>query len=49
MLKENIDSLYISIDSIHKDLYCKIRGVGGEQYRRVMDNLRMVAEHKMNR
>jgi MoaA/NifB/PqqE/SkfB family radical SAM enzyme len=25
-LKENIDSLCVSIDSMHKDLYCKIGG-----------------------
>lgn len=49
ILKENIDSLCVSVDSIHKDLYCKIKRRPTEQYHRVMDNLHAVAEHKMNR
>jgi MoaA/NifB/PqqE/SkfB family radical SAM enzyme len=49
VLKENIDNLCVSVDSIHKDLYCRIRGVPPEQYHRVIDNLHAVADHRINR
>ncbi|MEM2856531.1 MAG: radical SAM protein [Candidatus Nitrosocaldaceae archaeon] len=42
-------SICCSIDSVKKDAYCKIRGVNEELYYRVMDNVRLLSRHKINR
>lgn len=49
MLKQYVDTFCVSIDSIHEDSYCKIRGVPPEVYHRVMDNVKMLADHNINR
>jgi MoaA/NifB/PqqE/SkfB family radical SAM enzyme len=49
VLRHDVDKFCLSIDSIHKDSFCKIRGVTAEVYDRVMRNLQMLDEHNVNR
>ncbi|MEO9319499.1 MAG: radical SAM protein [Nitrososphaera sp.] len=44
-LKRQIQFITCSIDSVHQESYCKVRGVPAEIYRRVMDNLILLKEH----
>ncbi|MGI0029865.1 MAG: radical SAM protein [Nitrososphaera sp.] len=44
-LKKYIQFVTCSIDSVHEQSYCRVRGVTPQMYRRVMDNLRLLTEH----
>ena len=44
-LKDYIQFITCSIDSVFEESYCKIRGVSTSLYNRVMDNLRLLNEH----
>lgn len=46
-LKKHIQFVTCSIDSTYEEPYCKVRGVNPHMYRRVMDNLRLLTEHKV--
>lgn len=46
-LKKHIQFVTCSIDSTYEEPYCKIRGVNPHMYRRVMDNLNLLTEHKV--
>lgn len=46
-LKKYIQFVTCSIDSVFEESYCKVRGVSPQIYRRVMDNLNLLTEHKV--
>lgn len=46
-LKKYIQFVTCSIDSVFEESYCKVRGVSSQIYRRVMDNLNLLTEHKV--
>lgn len=46
-LKKYIQFITCSIDSVHQDSYCKVRGVTPETYNRVMANLELLNQHKI--
>jgi len=46
-LKKYIQFVTCSIDSVFEESYCKVRGVSLQIYRRVMDNLNLLTEHKV--
>jgi MoaA/NifB/PqqE/SkfB family radical SAM enzyme len=46
-LKHHIQFVTCSIDSVFEEPYCKVRGVTPAMYRRVMDNLRLLSEHRV--
>ena len=46
-LKKHIQFITCSIDSVFEEPYCKVRGVTPQVYGRVMDNLRLLTEHKV--
>ncbi len=46
-LKRHIQFITCSIDSVFEEPYCKVRGVTPLMYQRVMDNLRLLSEHKV--
>lgn len=46
-LKKYIQFITCSIDSIHQEPYCMVRGVTPELYQRVMRNLELLNEHKV--
>jgi len=48
-LKNAINVICCSIDSIKKESYCKVRGVNEELYYRVMSNLKKLDEYNINR
>lgn len=46
-LKNYIQFITCSIDSVFEEPYCKVRGVSSLVYRRVIDNLRLLTEYKV--
>jgi MoaA/NifB/PqqE/SkfB family radical SAM enzyme len=46
-LKKYIQFITCSIDSVFEDSYCKVRGVSAKVFRKVMDNLHLLTEHKV--
>jgi len=46
-LKNYIQFITCSIDSVFEESYCKVRGVSPTVYHRVIDNLRLLTEHKV--
>lgn len=46
-LKKYIQFVTCSIDSVFEEPYCKVRGVSPQMYRRVIDNLHLLTEHKV--
>ena len=46
-LKEYIQFITCSIDSVFEESYCKIRGVSPGMFQRVMENLNLLKEHKV--
>jgi MoaA/NifB/PqqE/SkfB family radical SAM enzyme len=48
-LKKYIMFVTCSIDSVFEESYCKVRGVPPEVFRRVMQNLYLLKDHKMPR
>jgi MoaA/NifB/PqqE/SkfB family radical SAM enzyme len=46
-LKKYIQFITCSIDSVFEDSYCKVRGVSAQVFRKVMDNLHLLTEHKV--
>ena len=46
-LKKYIQFITCSIDSVHEKSYCQVRGVNSETYNKVMDNLRLLNDHKV--
>jgi MoaA/NifB/PqqE/SkfB family radical SAM enzyme len=46
-LKNYIQFITCSIDSVFEESYCKVRGVSPPVYHRVTDNLRLLVEHKV--
>lgn len=46
-LKNYIQFITCSIDSVFEESYCKVRGVSPLVYHRVIDNLRLLVEHKV--
>lgn len=46
-LKKHIQFITCSIDSVFEESYCKVRGVSPQMYNRVMDNLRLLTQHKV--
>jgi MoaA/NifB/PqqE/SkfB family radical SAM enzyme len=47
VLKNYIQFVTCSIDSVFEESYCKVRGVSPLVFRRVMDNLRLLTEYKV--
>ena len=46
-LRRYIQFITCSIDSVFEESYCKVRGVPPAVYRRVIDNLKLLTEHKV--
>lgn len=46
-LKKYIQFITCSIDSVHREPYCKVRGVNAQSYERVMDNLAALTNHRV--
>jgi MoaA/NifB/PqqE/SkfB family radical SAM enzyme len=46
-LKNYIQFITCSIDSVFEESYCKVRGVTPQMYQRVMQNLQLLTEHKV--
>ena len=46
-LKKYIQFVTCSIDSVFEEPYCKVRGVGRQMYKRVIDNLQLLTDHKV--
>jgi MoaA/NifB/PqqE/SkfB family radical SAM enzyme len=46
-LRKHIQFITCSIDSTYEEPYCKVRGVTPQIYRRVMENLHLLTEHKL--
>lgn len=46
-LKKHIIFLTCSIDSVFEESYCKVRGVPPQIYKRVMENLELLNDHKV--
>src|SRR5581483_1047429 len=46
-LKKHIQFVTCSIDSVFEEPYCKVRGVTPQTYRRAMDNLQLLTDHKV--
>jgi len=46
-LKKYIQFITCSIDSVFEDSYCKVRGVSAQVFRKVIDNLHLLTEHKV--
>jgi MoaA/NifB/PqqE/SkfB family radical SAM enzyme len=46
-LKRHIQFVTCSIDSVFEESYCKVRGVTPQMYSRVIENLRLLTEHKV--
>lgn len=46
-LKKHIIFLTCSIDSVFEESYCKVRGVPPQIYKRVMENLQLLNDHKV--
>lgn len=46
-LRKQIQFVTCSIDSTYEESYCKVRGVTPQMYRRVMDNLHLLTQHKV--
>jgi MoaA/NifB/PqqE/SkfB family radical SAM enzyme len=46
-LKNYIQFITCSIDSVFEEPYCKVRGVSSLVYRRVIDNLQLLTEYKV--
>ncbi|MEM2760770.1 MAG: radical SAM protein [Nitrososphaerales archaeon] len=48
-LKSNVTTICCSVDSVREDAYCKVRGVNPAMYRRVMDNVKILADYDIPR
>ncbi|MEM2760445.1 MAG: radical SAM protein [Nitrososphaerales archaeon] len=46
-LRDNVDFVCCSIDSVRKESYCKVRGVTAETYERVMKNLHLLSDYSV--
>jgi MoaA/NifB/PqqE/SkfB family radical SAM enzyme len=46
-LKRHVQFVTCSIDSVFEEPYCKVRGVTSQTYRRAMDNLQLLTDHKV--
>lgn len=46
-LKKYVQFITCSIDSVHQESYCKVRGVTPEIFQRVMNNLQLLNEHNV--
>lgn len=46
-LKGYVQFITCSVDSVFEESYCKIRGVPGYVYEKVIDNLRLLTEHNI--
>ena len=46
-LKRYIQFVTCSIDSVHEESYCKVRGVSPQVYNRVINNLNLLADYKI--
>lgn len=46
-LKKYIQFVTCSIDSTYEDPYCKVRGVTSQMFKRVIDNVRLLTEHRV--
>jgi len=46
-LKKYVQFVICSIDSVFEESYCKVRGVSPIVYRKVVDNLHLLTEHKV--
>lgn len=44
-LKKYVQFVTCSIDSVHEEPYCKVRGVTPQTYKKVMDNLQLLNKH----
>lgn len=48
-LKNNVNTVCCSVDSVREDAYCKVRGVNPAMYHRVMNNVKMLGDHHVQR
>jgi MoaA/NifB/PqqE/SkfB family radical SAM enzyme len=48
-LKKNTNTVCCSIDSVREEAYCKVRGVNPAMYHAVMNNVKMLGEHGIQR
>ena len=46
-LKKYVQFVTCSIDSVHEESYCKVRGVSSQVYSRVINNLHLLADYKI--
>lgn len=46
-LRSHVQFVTCSIDSVFEESYCKVRGVSPQMFGRVMDNLKLLTEHRV--
>jgi MoaA/NifB/PqqE/SkfB family radical SAM enzyme len=46
-LKKHIQFVTCSIDSVFEESYCKVRGVNPQSFHKVIENVRLLSEHKV--